>query len=68
MSSESQSYLTLLVLMAAAVGFAVTPLALAWVWARCFSPAKPGPSKAATYECGLEGIRVLPLRHHFSRV
>ncbi len=38
----------------AAVVFALTPLALAWLWARVFSPAKPGPIKNATYECGLE--------------
>ena len=34
--------------------FAVTPLALAYVWARLFSPAKPGIQKNAIYECGLE--------------
>jgi NADH:ubiquinone oxidoreductase subunit 3 (subunit A) len=38
----------------AAAGFALGPLALAWLWARKFSPKKPGPDKNATYECGLE--------------
>ena len=47
-------YLPIIVLMLAAVAFALTPLALAWVWARKFSPRKPGPDKNATYECGLE--------------
>jgi len=42
------------ILMIAAVGFAVAPLALAWLWARTISPQKPGPLKNATYECGLE--------------
>ena len=34
--------------------FAVTPLILAALWARKFSPRKAGPSKNAVYECGLE--------------
>jgi NADH-quinone oxidoreductase subunit A len=48
------SYLPVVLLFAAAIGFAVAPLALAWLWAKRFSPAKPGPDKNATYECGLE--------------
>lgn len=44
----------MLVMVAAAVAFAVGPLALAWVWAQKYSPRKPGPDKNATYECGLE--------------
>jgi NADH:ubiquinone oxidoreductase subunit 3 (subunit A) len=36
--------------LAASVG----PLALAWLWARFFSPNKPGASKNATYECGID--------------
>ena len=48
------SYLPILVLLLGAVGFAVAPLALAWLWAKKFSPAKPGRSKNAVYECGLE--------------
>jgi NADH:ubiquinone oxidoreductase subunit 3 (subunit A) len=47
-------YLPIVVLLIAAVGFALTPLALAWLWANKFSPKKPGPDKNATYECGLE--------------
>ena len=27
---------------------------MAWLWAKKFSPGKPGPSKNAIYECGLE--------------
>jgi NADH-quinone oxidoreductase subunit A len=41
-------------LLAGAAGFAVAPLLLAWLWARKFSPHKPGVSKNAVYECGLE--------------
>ena len=47
-------YAPVLLLFAAAVVFAVTPLALAWLWAKKFSPPKPGAYKNATYECGLE--------------
>jgi len=47
-------YLPILVLLLAALGFALTPLFLAWLWAAKFSPHKPGPSKNAVYECGLE--------------
>ncbi len=54
MAPVEDSYLPILVLLFAAVAFALTPLALAWVWAKKFSPRKPGPDKNATYECGLE--------------
>lgn len=48
------SYLPILILLLGAAGFAVAPLALAWIWAKKFSPSKPGPDKNAVYECGLE--------------
>src|SRR5690348_11204236 len=54
MSADNGSYLPVVVLLIAAIGFAVTPLALAWLWAKKFSPKKPGKDKNATYECGLE--------------
>ena len=54
MSVETQPYLPVVILMIAAVAFALTPLALAWIWARTFSPKKPGQDKNAIYECGLE--------------
>ena len=54
MTVEYNPYLFVIVLLVAAVAFAVGPLALAWLWARKFSPNKPGPDKNATYECGLE--------------
>ena len=47
-------YLTIVFLMVAAAGFALGPLALAWIWAKKFSPPKPGEQKGAIYECGLE--------------
>jgi len=40
-------------MLGVAVAFVVVPLALARMWARKFSPPKPGPDKNAVYECGL---------------
>ena len=53
-SVNDHSYLTILVLVVAAVLFAFTPLLLVRLWAKFFSPNKPGQEKNATYECGLE--------------
>jgi len=50
----SNPYFSLAVLFLAALSFGLTPLGLAWVWARIFSPAKPNAVKNAIYECGLE--------------
>jgi len=47
-------YLLLTVFMVAAAGFALSPLLLAYLWAKAFSPKKPGPDKNAVYECGLQ--------------
>jgi NADH:ubiquinone oxidoreductase subunit 3 (subunit A) len=47
-------YLPVIVLLLAAIAFALSTLLLAWMWSRFFSPHKPGPSKNAIYECGLE--------------
>jgi NADH:ubiquinone oxidoreductase subunit 3 (subunit A) len=54
MPVDYSPYLFIVVLIAAAVLFALAPLGLAWLWARKFSPRKPGPGKNAIYECGLE--------------
>jgi NADH:ubiquinone oxidoreductase subunit 3 (subunit A) len=54
MHAEYSPYLFICVLLVAAVLFALAPLGLAWLWARKFSPRKPGPVKNAIYECGLE--------------
>jgi NADH-quinone oxidoreductase subunit A len=47
-------YFSLAVLFVVALGFGLTPLALAWLWAQVFSPQKRNPVKNAIYECGLE--------------
>ena len=52
--SPDTSYLPVVVLMVGAAGLGLGPLALAWFWARYFSPRKEGPVKNASYECGLE--------------
>jgi NADH-quinone oxidoreductase subunit A len=54
MPIEYSPYLFMAVLLTAATAFGLTPLALAWLWAKRFSPRKPGPDKNAIYECGLE--------------
>lgn len=54
MQADYSPYLFIAVLLAGAVAFAVIPLGLAWLWAKKFSPRKPGPDKSAIYECGLE--------------
>ena len=54
MSGDPNPYLFIVVLMAGAAAFALAPLGLAWLWAKRFSPRKPGPGKDAIYECGLE--------------
>ena len=53
-SAEYSPYLFVIVLMLAGAGFALAPLAIAWLWARFYSPQKPGKDKNAIYECGLE--------------
>jgi len=54
MQVSDSPYLLIVVLLVGAVAFALAPLALAWLWAKKFSPRKPGPDKNAIYECGLE--------------
>jgi NADH:ubiquinone oxidoreductase subunit 3 (subunit A) len=54
MPGQYSPYTLIVVLLVCATAFALTPLALAWIWARKFSPRKPGEDKNAIYECGLE--------------
>ncbi|HAB18544.1 MAG TPA: NADH-quinone oxidoreductase subunit A [Verrucomicrobiota bacterium] len=53
MRPDEQPYVFLAVFFAVALAFPLVPLILARLWARAFSPAKPGLEKNATYECGL---------------
>ncbi len=54
MQTEANPYLSILVLLVGALAFALVPLGLGYLWARRFSPRKPGQDKNAIYECGLE--------------
>src|SRR2546422_3973458 len=54
MPQDYDPYFFIVLLLVGAVLFALTPLALAWIWARKYSPRKPSHEKNATYECGLE--------------
>src|SRR5437667_7743649 len=54
MQADYSPYLLIVILLVGAAAFVLTPLVLAWLWARKFSPPKPGPDKNAIYECGLE--------------
>src|SRR5579871_780965 len=54
MANENSPYLLIAVFMVAAAVFGLMPLLLAYLWAKAFSPKKPGPDKNAVYECGLE--------------
>lgn len=53
-TSAASPYTFIALLILATLLFALTPLLLAWLWAKKFSPRKPGLEKNATYECGLE--------------
>jgi NADH-quinone oxidoreductase subunit A len=54
MKTVVEPYLFLVIFCGVAVVFPVIPLALAWLWRHFFQPPKPGASKNAIYECGLE--------------
>jgi NADH:ubiquinone oxidoreductase subunit 3 (subunit A) len=54
MPVDYSPYLFICVMLVGAIAFALTPLGLAWLWAKKYSPRKPGPVKNAIYECGLE--------------
>lgn len=54
MATQYNPYQLIAVFIVAALGFALSPLLLAWLWSKFVSPNKPGPQKNAIYECGLE--------------
>lgn len=63
----SHDYLLLTIFLIIAVIFPLMPLAMAWLWARFFSPAKPGHDKQASYECGIEstGAARIQFQSHY---
>jgi len=46
-------YAFLALFLGVAIAFPLIMLGVAQLWVRIFQPAKPGPLKNATYECGL---------------
>src|SRR5262249_10830154 len=54
MGGDDHPYLFLTIFLIVAVLFPLVPLAMARLWARKFSPPRPGREKSAIYECGLE--------------
>lgn len=54
MEEVTQAYLALTLFLGVALGASLIPIGLSHLWARCFTPAKPGPGKNAAYECGIE--------------
>ncbi len=61
---ETSPYLALAILLGVAILFPLIPLALAYLWARLFSPAKPGAVKNASYECGIESVGSAHIQYH----
>jgi NADH-quinone oxidoreductase subunit A len=53
---ETNPYLFIIIFVGVALVFPLAPLALARSWHHFFQPAKPGPDKNATYECGVESV------------
>jgi NADH:ubiquinone oxidoreductase subunit 3 (subunit A) len=54
MPTKYNPYLLVVALFVAALALGGGPLLLAYLWAKFFSPPKPGKVKNAIYECGLE--------------
>lgn len=52
--SDPSAYLFLAVFLGVALLTPLVPIGLSHLWSRAFTPAKPGPSKNAEYECGIE--------------
>jgi NADH-quinone oxidoreductase subunit A len=63
----NNDYVLLTIFLAVAMIFPLVPLAMAWAWAKLFSPAKPGRDKQSSYECGIEssGPARVQFQSHF---
>lgn len=60
MPVEYHPYWFVAALLGVGAAFALTPLLLARLWARRISLPRSGPSKEASYECGLTSAGVGP--------
>jgi NADH:ubiquinone oxidoreductase subunit 3 (subunit A) len=65
MPGESHAFLALF--LGVAIAFPLLLLGVARLWVRFFQPAKPGPRKNATYECGLapQGESWIQFKAHY---
>ncbi len=61
MPVEYHPYWFVAALFGLGVAFTTMPLLLAWLWARRMTPPRPGPTKNASYECGLASTGVGPV-------
>ena len=63
----THDYLFLTLFLGIAIVFPLIPLSLAWLWARFFSPPKPGHDKQSSYECGIEstGSAQIQFQSHY---
>lgn len=57
-------YFFLIIFAGVALISPVVPLALAWLWRKFFQPPKPGATKNATYECGVESLGEAQIQFH----
>ncbi len=66
-SVSANPYAFLALFLAVALAFPLIMLGVARLWVKTFQPAKPGPLKNATYECGLPatGTRIQFKAHYY---
>ncbi len=64
---SASPYAFLALFLAVALAFPLIMLGVARLWVRLVQPAKPGPLKNATYECGLPatGARIQFKAHYY---
>lgn len=64
---SSSPFSFLAIFFTVALAFPLVMLGVARLWTRFFQPAKPGPLKNATYECGLPatGTRIQFKAHYY---
>jgi NADH:ubiquinone oxidoreductase subunit 3 (subunit A) len=62
MDSQYTAFQFLLTFIIMALIFGLTPLVIARLWFKKFSPLKPGPDKNNIYECGLEPRTDAPIQ------
>ncbi|MCS7008559.1 MAG: NADH-quinone oxidoreductase subunit A [Chthoniobacterales bacterium] len=59
-----KDYLILLAFTIFAIIFPLVPIFLSWLWARFFTPPKPGFLKNSPYECGIQSTGPARVQFH----